>query len=1099
VRLILSNATDAETAERGYMVTGDQTYLEPYEKAKHQLADGIKNVTRLIDGTPGQQKRMKILASLLEERMGLVSGHIELRSHRAFDANKNSVASDRGKIVHDRIRAIIAEMEAFEQKQLHVMHENAKGDFVLTKSVIIGGSALALAVVVVALFIIGKDIGRGRQARAALSNARDELEERVRERTAQLQQINDALMERESRYRVLAQLSPHAIFLNQNNRITFINEAGLRLFRAKSREEMIGRSPLDFFHADFHNVILGRLEQMLESPRTVELVEGKLITLDGSKIDVEVVAASYLQDGKTVIQVVCQDITERKAAEARLRASTREVLDLKAALDEHAIVAVTDAAGKITFVNDKFCVISQYAREELIGQDHRIINSGHHSKEFIRGLWTTIKSGEVWHGEIKNRSKNGSFYWVDTTIVPFLDDDGKPVQYVAIRADITERKLAEGRSLWLASFPEYNPNPVIEVDLVDGVFYYVNPAARKQFPGRQSEGANHPLVAGVPALVGQLEAAGTLRREINVEELCFSQTITYVSDARRVRIYSTDITDRRNAEHALLEKEAMIHVKDRRLAEIVHGMTEACFALDAEWRFIFVNERSETLLKHRGEDMIGRSIWDVFGQLLGTPMEANYRHAMTERVPVSFEVFSPVAERWLDIRLFPTGEGLAAFLLDIDARKQAESEILRLNTDLERRVIERTAQLEEANAELHRSREVFVNLFTSLPGLYLVLTPDLVIVTASDAYLKATKTTREGLVGHDLFEIFPDNPDDADASGVANLKASLDRVRKNGAPDIMAIQKYDVRTAKGLFEVRYWSPINSPVFGPDHRMEYIIHRVEDVTEFVQQKQLNKPPSDEMHTRVELMEAEVFLSSQKMQAANQQLEAANKELEAFSYSVSHDLRAPLRAVDGFSQALIEDFGDQLSGDALHYLNTIRGETQRMGDLIDDLLTFSRLSRALLERLQVNTSGLVCSLVKDAVSAQPDRHVDIRIGELPDCVGDLALVRQVWINLISNALKYTGKKASPVVEIGSRRDGAVTVYFVKDNGSGFDMRYVDKLFGVFQRLHRSDEYEGTGVGLAIVQRIVHRHGGRAWAEGVVNEGASFYFTLNQDHTT
>jgi len=374
----------------------------------------------------------------------------------------------------------------------------------------------------------------------------------------------------------------------------------------------------------------------------------------------------------------------------QLKAMLKEVGDLKAALDEHAIVAITDPQGKINYVNDKFCAISKYAREELIGQDHRIINSAFHPKEFIHDLWTTIRRGKVWHGEIKNRAKDGSFYWVDTTIVPFLDETGKPRQYIAIRADITERKKAE---------------------------------------------------------------------------------------------------------------------------EAVH----------------------------------------------------------------------------------------------------------RMNAELEERVTERTAQLE---------------------------------------------------------------------------------------------------------------------------------------------------------------------------------SANRELEAFSYSVSHDLRAPLRAVDGFSQAVIEDFGAQLPDEGRRQLETIRYSAQRMGALIDDLLTFSRLSRQSLNKRSVDTNTLVRMALQELGSPWPGRQVKVSMAELPPTLGDPALLKQVWINLLANALKYTRKRDPAVIEIGRELRQEGPVYYVKDNGTGFDMKYSDKLFGVFQRLHRMEDYEGTGVGLATVQRIIHRHGGRVWADAVVDQGATFFFTLEPE---
>jgi PAS domain S-box-containing protein len=225
----------------------------------------------------------------------------------------------------------------------------------------------------------------------------------------------------------------------------------------------------------------------------------------------------------------------------------------------------------------------------------------------------------------------------------------------------------------------------------------------------------------------------------------------------------------------------------------------------------------------------------------------------------------------------------------------------------------------------------------------------------------------------------------------------------------------------------------------------------------------------------------------------ELEVANKELEAFSYSVSHDLRAPLRAMDGFSQAVLEDYGSQLPEEGRRYLQTIREGAQRMGILIDDLLTFSRLSRLPLKKQPINSDGLVRSALEELHGQQDGRKIDIRVGDLPGCEGDPTLLKQVWINLLSNAIKYTRKCDKPLIEVGSKLEDGETVYFVADNGAGFDMQYVNKLFGVFQRLHRADEFEGTGVGLAIVQRVVHRHGGRIWANAEVDRGASFYFKL------
>lgn len=233
--------------------------------------------------------------------------------------------------------------------------------------------------------------------------------------------------------------------------------------------------------------------------------------------------------------------------------------------------------------------------------------------------------------------------------------------------------------------------------------------------------------------------------------------------------------------------------------------------------------------------------------------------------------------------------------------------------------------------------------------------------------------------------------------------------------------------------------------------------------------------------------------QRVEERTAQLMAANKELEAFSYSVSHDLRAPLRAVDGFARIVMSDFAPLLPPDCVEYLNTIRDSAQQMGRLIDDLLSFSRLGRQQLSTQSVSIAKLVNSTVAEIEREHAPRKIEFFIGELPDDNADPAMLKHVYVNLIENAVKFTRQQTAPRIELGSEIMNSERVYFVKDNGVGFDMQYAHKLFGVFQRLHLTDEYEGTGVGLAIVQRIIHRHGGRVWAEAALNNGATFYFTL------
>jgi signal transduction histidine kinase len=238
-----------------------------------------------------------------------------------------------------------------------------------------------------------------------------------------------------------------------------------------------------------------------------------------------------------------------------------------------------------------------------------------------------------------------------------------------------------------------------------------------------------------------------------------------------------------------------------------------------------------------------------------------------------------------------------------------------------------------------------------------------------------------------------------------------------------------------------------------------------------------------------------IAEENLLQAQLETQKINKDLESFSYSVSHDLRAPLRSINGYSQILIEDYAGQIDGEGNRLLNVIIANAKRMGQLIDDLLEFSRLGRQELRKALVNVDEQVKTISSELVEHEPGRKIEMNIQPLGTAAIDQAMMRQVWINLIGNAVKYSKNKELAVIQIGTmdtdKKDRVV--YFVKDNGAGFDMAYMDKLFGVFQRLHKNNEFEGTGVGLALAKRIVDRHGGKIWAEGKVGEGATFYLEL------
>ncbi|MGH8140338.1 MAG: response regulator [Steroidobacteraceae bacterium] len=245
-----------------------------------------------------------------------------------------------------------------------------------------------------------------------------------------------------------------------------------------------------------------------------------------------------------------------------------------------------------------------------------------------------------------------------------------------------------------------------------------------------------------------------------------------------------------------------------------------------------------------------------------------------------------------------------------------------------------------------------------------------------------------------------------------------------------------------------------------------------------------------------LEEHVRERTRELEVANRQLEAVNQELESFSYSVSHDLRAPLRTVQGFCEIYMEDFKSSIPPEGRPLLERVEAGARRMGQLIEDLLALSQFGRRPLLRGSIALEPLVHRLINDLLAREPQRHVEVRIGSLGECEGDASLIEQVLVNLLSNAFKFTRERDPAVIEVDCREEEQGMVYFVRDNGVGFKMEYAGKLFGVFQRLHSESEFEGTGVGLSIVQRIIQRHGGRIWAESELGRGTTFLFTLCLD---